>query len=115
MSGDAEQYFNAWRGVFSSMKTRKLLCVWHIHRAWCKALREHVGFKDDQIGIYHTLCVLLQEHDESKMRMSLQAFLTDLYSNQGDFIYTSTQRIAPAYKNGQHAIEKAVRLTPTCS
>ena len=67
------------------MKTRKLLCVWHIYRAWCKALREHVGSKDDQIGIYHTLRVLLQEHDESKMRMSLQAFLTDIYSNQERF------------------------------
>ena len=83
----------------------------YIHRAWYKALRE-------QILIYHTLCVLLQEHDESKMRMSLQAFLTDLYIHaviRGGFMYTSTQRIAPAYKNGQGAIENAVRLTPTCS
>ena len=107
MSDDAEQYFNAWRGVFSSMKTRKLLCVWHIHRAWCKALREHVGSKDDQIGIYHTLCVLLQEHDESKMRMSLQAFLTDLYSNQERFYlyFNSTycsrvQEWATCYRKG---------------
>ena len=27
MSDDVEQYFNAWRGVFSSMKTRKLLSI----------------------------------------------------------------------------------------
>ena len=59
--------------------------------------------------------MLLKEHDESKMRMSLQTFLTELYINQERFIYNSTQHVAFTYKNGQHAIEKAVRLTPTCS
>ena len=27
MSDDAEQYFNAWKGVFGGNKTRKVLCV----------------------------------------------------------------------------------------
>jgi len=33
MSDDAEQYFNAWKGVFKADKTTKLLCVWHVDRA----------------------------------------------------------------------------------
>ena len=60
MSDDAEQYFNAWRG---ENKTSKLLCVWHIHRAWCKALHDHIPDKQDQSDVYHLLCILLQEQN----------------------------------------------------
>ena len=91
MSDDAEQYFNAWRGVFSENKTSKLLCVWHIHRAWCKALHDHIPDKQDQSNVYHMLCVLLQEHDESKFRTMLQAFLTELHTKHNRFyIYFNT-------------------------
>ena len=43
MSDCAEQYFNAWKGVFDVSQTNKLVCIWHIHRAWRKALREHIA------------------------------------------------------------------------
>ena len=45
MSDCADQYFVAWSGVFSTMNTRKLLCMWHIDRAWCKALNDHIRDK----------------------------------------------------------------------
>ena len=32
MSDDLEQYFNAWQGVFGGSDTRKVICVWHVHR-----------------------------------------------------------------------------------
>ena len=34
MSDDANQYFNAWKGVFHDKETKKLLCAWHVGRAW---------------------------------------------------------------------------------
>ena len=36
MSDDANQYFNAWKGVFGSMETT--LCAWHVDQAWRTAL-----------------------------------------------------------------------------
>ena len=33
MSDDANQYFNAWKGVFGGDETTKLLCAWHVDRA----------------------------------------------------------------------------------
>ena len=81
MSDDAEQYYNAWKGVFNTSQTNKILCVWHIQRAWRKALRQHISDKNDQIHIYHSLNVLLQERDESHFRKLLQEFITDLSEN----------------------------------
>ena len=36
MTDDAEQYFKAWVAVFG-MGPCKLLCTWHVDRAWRKA------------------------------------------------------------------------------
>ena len=37
MTDDAEQYHNAWKEVFGESNTRKILCAWHVDRAWRKA------------------------------------------------------------------------------
>ena len=42
MSDDAEQYFNAWKGVFTVSKTNKLLCNWHVHQSWRKAIHQYI-------------------------------------------------------------------------
>ena len=34
MSDDAPQYWNAWEFVFGKNSTKKLLCNWHVDRAW---------------------------------------------------------------------------------
>ena len=78
MSDDAPQYFNAWKGVFSALDTKKLLCAWHVDRAWRTALNEHVLDKQCRIEIYHQLRVLLMENDESTFRVLLQQFISSL-------------------------------------
>ena len=85
MSDDAQQYFNAWKGVFGEQKTKKIICTWHIHRSWRRALHEHIETKEDQITIYHYLCVLLQEHKEPNFRTLLQALLTHLHNTHEKF------------------------------
>ena len=34
MSDDADQYYNAWADVFGVGITKKVLCAWHVDRAW---------------------------------------------------------------------------------
>ena len=107
MSDDAEQYFNAWKGVFGGNKTRKVLCVWHIDRSWRKALHEHIKDKEEQIYVYHSLCLLLQELDEPTFRVMLQSFLTHLHTNHKHFYiyfqnvyYSGLQEWAACYRKG---------------
>lgn len=57
MSDDAQQYYNAWSGVFETKETNKLLCAWHVDRAWQIALNEHVSGKQKQVEMYHNLRV----------------------------------------------------------
>ena len=64
MSDCADQYFHAWSSVFG--ETQRLLCIWHIDRAWRKALNDHIANKQDRIEVYHHLRVLLQEIDTSQ-------------------------------------------------
>lgn len=42
MSDNAEQYWNAWCSAFGAHNTRKLLCAWHIDRAWHHGLQDHI-------------------------------------------------------------------------
>ena len=51
MSDDAEQYWNAWCGVFGKNSTKKRLCVRHVDRAWRK---DNVSSKQDRIK----LCII---------------------------------------------------------
>ena len=85
MSDDAQQYFNAWKGVFGAKGTTKLLCAWHVDRAWRSALHEHVSNKRTRVKIYHQLKVLLMENKESAFRILLQQFISFLDDNEKRF------------------------------
>ena len=76
MSDDAEQFFNAWRGVFGNSGIRKLLCSWHVDRAWRKSLTELISVQIERVTIYHHLRTLLQCETMSKFRVLLQNFIT---------------------------------------
>ena len=76
MSDDAEQYFNSWKGVFGVEGTTKLLCAWHVDRAWRNALKEHIATKEMRLEVYHNPRVLLMENQESAFRVLLQQFLS---------------------------------------
>ena len=85
MSDDAPQYFSAWKGVFGAPDTQKILCAWHVDRAWRTALNEHVLDKQCRIEIYHQLRVLLMENDESTFRVLLQQLISLLDTNEKRF------------------------------
>ena len=74
MTDDAEQYHSAWKEVFGGEETKKMLCAWHVDRAWRKALQQHIPKSKEHV--YHQLSLLLSEADEAKFRVTLQEFLT---------------------------------------
>ncbi len=76
MADDAEQFFSAWKATFGDEGTTKLLCTWHVDRAWRKALQQHIEEKKKQVEVYHQLRTLLMETQEAKFRVMLQEFLT---------------------------------------
>jgi len=76
MSDDANNFYNAWKEVFTVSDTEKLLCAWHINKCWRKGLHQHVVTSIEQANIYHHLRVLLAETDISLFRQRLQQFIS---------------------------------------
>uniref|UniRef100_A0A1X7UVA1 Uncharacterized protein n=1 Tax=Amphimedon queenslandica TaxID=400682 RepID=A0A1X7UVA1_AMPQE len=72
-------------GVFSTKNTRKLLRMWHIDGAWCKALNDHINDKQQRIEIYHQLRVLLLKREETKFVLQLQQLMSFLHNTHDDF------------------------------
>ena len=70
MTDDAEQFFSAWVAVFG-LGPCKLLCTWHVDRAWRGALN---SIKDKEVAakVYHNLRVLLEETDIDTFNTMLQ-------------------------------------------
>ena len=73
MSDCEEQYFIAWPGTFiTTANTKKLLYIWHVDRAWRKALHVHILNAQQRIEVYFQLCVLIQERNQSEFVVRLQ-------------------------------------------
>ena len=70
MSDDAEQFYSEWTAIFGGTP-QKLLCTWHVDRAWRKSLSK-VTDKQSQISVYHKLRVLLEETDVERFDLLLQ-------------------------------------------
>lgn len=73
MTDDAEQYYNAWVAVFG-MGPHKLLCTWHVDRAW----RGAVNDKEMAALVYCNLRVLMEESDIKKFKTLLQKTIQQL-------------------------------------
>lgn len=77
MTDDAPQYFSSWQHVFGqSSRTKKLLCRWHLDKAWRKAVKEKIKETDMKPSVYHHLLVLLNEKDITLFNKKLQSFLS---------------------------------------
>lgn len=65
MSDLAEQFYTAWVAIFRKKNPHKLVCAWHVDRAWRENLK---ALKDSELQatVYHNLRVLLEETDQHK-------------------------------------------------
>ncbi len=80
MSDDAEQFYTSWVYVFGP-GPRKLLCSWHVDRAWRGQLNL-IKCKEAQAEVYHILRILLEETDIQRFETFLQGALTKFNSNE---------------------------------
>ena len=71
MSDDADQFFNSWTAVFGR-GPKKLLCTWHVDRAWRQALSS-INNREIKCTVYYTLRTLLDEASIEKFCSLLNA------------------------------------------
>ena len=76
MTDAAEQYFSAWVAMFG-LGPRKLLCIWHVDRAWRGAVKK-IKHKEVAATIYHNMRVLMEEIDINIFKLMLQSTLKQL-------------------------------------
>ena len=75
MSDDAEQFYSAWSSVFG-FTPQKLLCTWHVDRAWRKALKKHIKSQEVQALVYATLRWLQHLHTSVFLYLSKYQFFS---------------------------------------
>ena len=71
MTDDAEQFYKAWTSVFGQ-GPQKLLCTWHVDRAWRGAVKNKIQDKETAALVYHNLRVLMEETDRDEFEEMLQ-------------------------------------------
>jgi hypothetical protein len=94
MSDCADQYYAAWSSVFG--QTKRLLCIWHVDKAWRKALNDHISSTQDRVEIYHQLRILLQETDKSQFTVKLQQLLSYSQNKYIDFYNYFVKNYVPS-------------------
>ena len=81
MSDLADQYYSAWVATFNcSPPPQKLLCTWHVDRAWRENLNK-ISDNNLKITVYHNLRVLLEETDVHMFKLMLERTLLNLKSS----------------------------------
>ena len=80
MSDMAEQYYASWVHAYGG-KPKKLLCTWHVDRAWRKNLHK-IHDKSMQKEVYHVLRVLMEEMDTNKFLKMLKETLKEWGENE---------------------------------
>ena len=81
MSDDAQQYYTAWNTVYGG-NSSKLLCTWHVDKAWRAKIRELISDDGKKADVYFNVRTLLQELSTSQFRRLMQTFLTQLLSDE---------------------------------
>ena len=80
MSDLAEQFYTAWIASFQN-RPRKLVCTWHLDRAWRENLKQ-VTDTGLQAMVYHNLRVLLEETNKEKFEVLLNETIQQLSSSK---------------------------------
>ena len=80
MTDDAEQFYSSWVSVFGHTP-HKLLCTWHVQRAWRANLSKVVS-KEAKTRVYHIIMTLLEETDVDKFNCSLDNFVSQMTAEE---------------------------------
>lgn len=74
MTDDTEVYYNAWCNVMGP-PAHRLLCTWHVDRAWRRNLAKVRGDKALQATVYKTIRALMELTDATVFDKKLGSFL----------------------------------------
>ena len=80
MSDLAPQYYTAFT-VVNDCSPKRLLCTWHLDKAWKEELNKKVSDVAVQADVYKMLRVLLEERNQIEFEDKLKIFIDRL--NQG--------------------------------
>ena len=81
MSDMAPQYFNAFVSANNCPSTKRLLCSWHVDKAWQTELREKIGNNEVEAEVYLKLKTIQQITNENLFQSSLQLFVDQITSS----------------------------------
>ena len=82
MSDMANQYYNVWVAVMNEgLRPKKLLCTWHVDKAWKSELRKKVGDDTAESEVYKMLRTCLEQTTQSGFEDCLSGLLQRLESN----------------------------------
>ena len=73
MSDMAPQFYNAWVAVMGDPRPIKLICTWHVDKAWKEELRKKIGDISIEAEVYKMLRIVLQQPEENTFKHCLQA------------------------------------------
>ena len=77
MTGDAKQFYTAWVTVFGQ-GPQKLLCTWHVDRAWRGAFKNKIEDKGLAALVYQNLRILMDEKNVDVFEELLQKTVEQL-------------------------------------
>lgn len=80
MSDMAPQFYNAWVAVMGDPRPIKLICTWHVDKAWKEELRKKIGDISIEAEVYKMLRIVLQQPEENTFKDCLQALCNRLKS-----------------------------------
>lgn len=80
MSDDASAYWNAFEATMDVSTTKRLLCSWHVDRAWRKKLQEIPA--EAQPDVYQQIRLLRLELDEKKFKQMMTNFVAQNLKNK---------------------------------
>ena len=80
MSDMAPQFYNAWVGVMEGPRPAKLVCTWHVDKAWKEELRKKIGDLDIEGHIYKLLRTMLEQTSEVAFQSCLDGIQRKLQS-----------------------------------
>ena len=82
MSDMAPQFFNAWVGVMGEPRPKKLVCTWHVDKAWRTELKKKIGETAVEAEVYKMLRMVLEQTNTSLFQDCVDALLLDLSSDK---------------------------------
>jgi hypothetical protein len=78
----APAYWNAFSKVFDCSKTNRLLCSWHVDKAWKKNIRSKISNPTMQVAVYKSLFLLRMEPNEEKFERMFKTLIESMSQDE---------------------------------